>query len=610
MSSQSNANSEIEAVTREARTIDEFFDSIYNDLISIDQKSKQKFASKWKVLKDTWREILQESRDEASRLVIFMQNFAKVVRPSLQDIDIPIQVILSILESYIKMAESYRSKAEKVRKKFYDLSDDIKIFLASYDRIGEDRVFHEVQVHQDRIIKTKGLLSEALLKWISALAKLSLGVVSSLGLIPKKKSYTTNTKELNNATNELWDEIKDYHSNWVDRKEHKRKSNVIENTCKLGNTMKSFDNIWGTFSSNIQNLKKTLDLISNINQPRGNNGHELLLRRHLESIFEIMNTDMDYLKLYAQKIGSAIFGFDAKVDNDPNSKTKNVTIYNSDKYTYVDTPGFDDSNINVDNKEMFIEILTKLQEQDITEIHTVLWFVEKGDRGTRSLQRQARFIESFAMNSKIKSNIWNNVIVIIKGENSNTGIQDINAVDWAVNPNNVGGDMLAKTSFIHVYLHDRLSEYRVKPFTPEELHEQGIYKKEELFNVYKKMIQEKHHAENPIKVTFKDAKCVKCGKETDIRLAEKYPCHTKEINHKHPSTEIVHTGYVTTQNEYRKFGDRTLGLMVALSAVLTVVKTWQIRQNAWGFARSVTGFGEDHMAVPRKRNTNLMPMLM
>nr|CAG8621789.1 3673_t:CDS:2 [Entrophospora candida] len=565
MSSQSNANSEIEAVTREARKIDEFFDSIYNDLISIDQKSKQKFASKWKVLKDTWREILQESRDEASGLVIFMQNFAKVVRPSLLDIDVPIQVILSILESYIKMAELSRSKAEKVRKKFYDLSDNIKIFLASYNGKGKDRVFHEVQVHQDRIIKTKDLLSEALLKWISALANLSLGVVSSLGLIPKKKSYTTNTKELNNATNELWDEIKDYRSNWVDRKEHKRKINVIENTCKLGNTMKSFDNIWGTFSSNIQNLKKTLDLISNIDQPRGNNGHELLLRRQLEFIVETMNTDMDYLKFGLGKSFTAtLFEFDAMVGNDPNSKTKNVTIYSNDKYTYVDTPGFDDSNINVDNKEMFIEILTKLQEQDITEIHTVLWFVEKGDRGTRSLQRQARFIESFAMNSKIKSNIWNNVIVIIKGENTNTGIQDINAVDWAVNPNNVG-DMLAKTSFIHVYLHDRLSEYRVKPFTPEELHEQGIYKKEELLNVYKKMIQEKHHAENPIKVTFKDAKCVKCGKETDIRLAEKYPCHTKEINHKHPSTEIVHTGYVTTQKNDRKFGDSYLDFILPIN---------------------------------------------
>ncbi|CAJ0832603.1 19061_t:CDS:2 [Entrophospora sp. SA101] len=120
------------------------------------------------------------------------------------------------------------------------------------------------------------------------------------------------------------------------------------------------------------------------------------------------------------------------------------------------------------------------------------------------------------------------------------------------------------------------------------------------------MIQEKHHAENPIKVTFKDAKCVKCGKETDIRLAEKYPCHTKEINHKHPSTEIVHTGYVTTQNEYRKFGDRTLGLMVALSAVLTVVKTWQIRQNAWGITKYIIDINEDKIKVLDILNPNNM----
>ncbi|CAH1763163.1 16272_t:CDS:2, partial [Entrophospora sp. SA101] len=238
---------------------------------------------------------------------------------------------------------------------------------------------------------------------------------------------------------------------------------------------------------------------------------------------------------------ATVFGFNAEVGNDPDSMTKNVTIYSSDKYTYIDTPGFDDSDIKVEDREMIFDILTKLQDENITEIHTVFWFVEKGDRGTQSLQRQARFIESLAMNSKTKSNIWNNVIIVIKGEGSNIDMQSINAVKRAVNIINVGRDMLAKTSFIHVYLYDRLSKTRVSRFNTKELHEQGIYKKEELLDVYKKIIQEKYHAENPIKITFKNARCVKCGKEIDIRFADKYPCHT-EVIHKHPNMKLVHPG--------------------------------------------------------------------
>src|SRR6185369_14655950 len=97
-------------------------------------------------------------------------------------------------------------------------------------------------------------------------------------------------------------------------------------------------------------------------------------------------------------------------------------------------------------------------------------------------------------------------------------------------------------------LYDRLPAVCVSHFffTPKQLHEQGIYKKEELLDVYKKMIKEKRHAENPIKITFKNVRCVKCGMETDVRLAERYPCHTEKVNHKHSSTKFVHTGYVKT----------------------------------------------------------------
>nr|CAG8483673.1 5467_t:CDS:2 [Entrophospora candida] len=194
MSSQPNANSEIQKFAREARKIDELFDSIHIDLVSIDWKSNKKFASKWKHLKKTWREVLQESRDEISGLDNFMQSFANVELPFLQDTNHTIQEKLNSLENYILEAKLNRNKAEGVRKKFDKLCDSVKTFLAS-------RGFNEIQVYRNVTIKT---LYEALSEWAIAFMNFAYSRLCK----NFKESNTTDNEELKKAAGKLSNQVK------------------------------------------------------------------------------------------------------------------------------------------------------------------------------------------------------------------------------------------------------------------------------------------------------------------------------------------------------------------------------------------------------------------
>jgi hypothetical protein len=70
----------------------------------------------------------------------------------------------------------------------------------------------------------------------------------------------------------------------------------------------------------------------------------------------------------------------------------------------------------VEDKETSINILSKMQEENITEVHTVFWFVHYDSKANQSLQKQAEFIKTLALNKMNKmNNIWDNVIVVYKG---------------------------------------------------------------------------------------------------------------------------------------------------------------------------------------------------
>ncbi|CAG8576726.1 8551_t:CDS:2, partial [Ambispora leptoticha] len=240
---------------------------------------------------------------------------------------------------------------------------------------------------------------------------------------------------------------------------------------------------------------------------------------------------------------ATLFGCKAKVRDtgNSNSTTKNVTIHKCGNYNYIDTPGFDDSD-RVTDDYTIINIVSTMQKNKITDIHTLFWFVNE-DTSTTSLQNQAKFIDGLGMSNT--NNVWNNVIVVYKGLNV---LFKKNAIIGAITEINNNAD-ITKIHMMPVYLYEAVN--------PEEKSEyeniKGIYKKEELLNVYENIIKEKKHKHHPIQIVFNDATCIKCGIKTDLRLKDKYPCHTK-VKHKHDekietidNSRYEHPGYLETE---------------------------------------------------------------
>ncbi|RHZ79038.1 hypothetical protein Glove_152g95 [Diversispora epigaea] len=228
-----------------------------------------------------------------------------------------------------------------------------------------------------------------------------------------------------------------------------------------------------------------------------------------------------------------LLGFeDAEVGNDENSMTKEVKIYKNEKYKYIDTPGFDDSE-NVDDEETINGIVSMMHKEKITELNILLWFVSESDKATNSLQKQAKFIEELAMYNK--KNVWDNVIVIFKGH-YNQFRKASESIKGAIKKNNQSSN-LDKLKVFPVWLYDALpddSPDRNK--SDEELREGGIYSNEALLDFYNDLAKEEQYKSRPIQIIFNDAVCTKCGKKSDPRLARTSLCHTN-IRHIHEETE-------------------------------------------------------------------------
>ncbi|CAG8480041.1 8764_t:CDS:2 [Ambispora leptoticha] len=266
---------------------------------------------------------------------------------------------------------------------------------------------------------------------------------------------------------------------------------------------------------------------------------------------------------------ATLFGCDAKVAHDINSRTKNVTIHQCGEYEYIDTPGFDD--------ETFINIIATMQKKNVNKLHTLFWFVGESYKTTDTLQNQAKFIEALAKDNT--NNVWENVIVIYKGT-YNTFNKDV--IQGAIEE-----DKKNSVPILPVFLYDEFPlNSPIRKQSDEELRELGIYKEEELRNMYKKIIKEKRHKDHPIRIVFNDEICTKCGLRTDRRFAGKFPCHTKEtiIRDAEPRyTEHYHNGVLETEYD----------------------KEWEI---LWEIPKInlVDGLGETPLAAPSMQNTTLL----
>ncbi|GET04649.1 hypothetical protein GLOIN_2v1695895 [Rhizophagus clarus] len=101
------------------------------------------------------------------------------------------------------------------------------------------------------------------------------------------------------------------------------------------------------------------------------------------------------------------------------SATKEAIIYETDKYLYIDTRGFNDS-FGINDEEMFHEMMRLLQrhgKNNIFNIDMILWFCSESERMTNHLQREANFIQRLIeYTDECKpTDLWNNVLIITKG---------------------------------------------------------------------------------------------------------------------------------------------------------------------------------------------------
>ncbi|CAG8500651.1 15177_t:CDS:2 [Racocetra persica] len=232
-----------------------------------------------------------------------------------------------------------------------------------------------------------------------------------------------------------------------------------------------------------------------------------------------------------------------------NSNVDEVTVHDIGSGSlYIDTPGFDDSDKDDKTKRL---ILRTIFDKNISNITTILWFVDPKNGTSNSWESEARFIESLADN--YVENVWDNTIIVTKGDKIENGPREA-AKKVArekyeeTNKESFNGehDLLAKTADFAIQLFESLpedSDIHETDLSSDELNERNIFKESEPERIlvkYESLMEE--HPSHPIKLNFIKVRCSKCPEYTDPRLAVP-ECHT-EAEFSHGEIENIHRGEI------------------------------------------------------------------
>src|SRR2546423_494683 len=118
--------------------------------------------------------------------------------------------------------------------------------------------------------------------------------------------------------------------------------------------------------------------------------------------------------------GEIVFGCNTKRKRGTERGTTTVEFQKNNKFIYVDTPGFNDTNGATD-EDTFLKIMRGLEENSIRgvyEVNSILWFCGQEERECGSLQHQAQFIQRFFdynHNKHSTGNPWESVLIVFKG---------------------------------------------------------------------------------------------------------------------------------------------------------------------------------------------------
>ncbi|CAG8657817.1 9932_t:CDS:2, partial [Paraglomus brasilianum] len=235
-----------------------------------------------------------------------------------------------------------------------------------------------------------------------------------------------------------------------------------------------------------------------------------------------------------------------KVGHTSESETQSVTVYKIKDGIYIDTPGFDDSDVNKHDDETARSIIHVMVEAKVPQITTILWFVTPQTRALGSLQRQARFIETIAEN--FDKNVWDNTIIVTKGLQIGKGACEA-AKKVAQTKHNTSEDLLSGVGKCKIQLFEKLDEedkgtYGI--FTSDQLKGLSVFKETELEQI-RKMYEYlmNGHLQNPIPLKLNPVKCLNCLEIADPRFAGSR-CH--KICKVHPNTSWSHRGQFNYQH--------------------------------------------------------------
>ncbi|CAG8756765.1 5425_t:CDS:2, partial [Racocetra fulgida] len=214
---------------------------------------------------------------------------------------------------------------------------------------------------------------------------------------------------------------------------------------------------------------------------------------------------------------AGVFGAkNAREGNQAESLTQETTIYDCEnRYIYIDTPGFDDSDEAKGDDETARNILREMVNFGISELATVLWFTTPDVRAAGSYKHDAMKGPREAAVDVAKEILRNTQKRLPRGQGQNP---------------------LKNTKTFQVWLYESLREkspYRKENYTSDELNECCIYKKSEperILAKYEELMA--GHEDHPLGLVFKGAQCSKCPENSDPRLADP-KCHSR--------SKMIHT---------------------------------------------------------------------
>ena len=219
-------------------------------------------------------------------------------------------------------------------------------------------------------------------------------------------------------------------------------------------------------------------------------------------------------------------GQNPKISSGPDSVTRNCSIYadliKHDWPRWLDTVGYDDTRDDVDNDQVFQEVLEFINENDLINVKAVIWTVLPNPRKDAKLKVQAEFINKFK-----EGEIWKNVVILVKTPGSFNLTLASQGAQEAARPYH---DLDQIRAIGYTYIDTDIPQSIEIDSLSEDTKDKLLLVKPR--DVRAKIESVLEDIGDPVQILFKDYMCLDCGTIGDPRLLTPF-CHFQE-HYMHP----------------------------------------------------------------------------